>query len=239
MAESEVQNCPVCGKTVLPLSTLAQHVEECLAISEIKRETRAKTSKQTKGDTKKSSFFSSKKVDSKTTQKSPTNSQKRVVSFLAGKSDTSPPGKKAKLEDGKNIASSFFQPKKDNAKPIETITIKTDTKTPNTSSVKIVSKEIPSNQGGSSQNPVKLVSMRDASNKEKSSGKNEFIPLAERMRPCGLQDYVGQSKVVGGNSLLRSLLEANEVPSMILWGPPGCGKVGSSLLFAPIQHIIL
>ena len=61
--------------------------------------------------------------------------------------------------------------------------------------------------------------------KAQKSKTNQFTPLAERMRPKTLSEYVGQSKVLGNNSLLRTLLEANEIPSMIFWGPPGCGKV--------------
>ncbi|KAM9075545.1 ATPase WRNIP1 isoform 2-T2 [Megaptera novaeangliae] len=52
----------------------------------------------------------------------------------------------------------------------------------------------------------------------------EGKPLADTMRPDALQDFVGQGRAVGPETLLRSLLEANEVPSIILWGPPGCGK---------------
>ncbi|XP_074204089.1 ATPase WRNIP1 isoform X3 [Camelus bactrianus] len=52
----------------------------------------------------------------------------------------------------------------------------------------------------------------------------EGKPLADKMRPDSLQDYVGQGRAVGPETLLRSLLEANELPSLILWGPPGCGK---------------
>lgn len=50
-------------------------------------------------------------------------------------------------------------------------------------------------------------------------------PLAETLRPNTLDEYFGQSKVVGEQTLLRSLLESQEIPSLILWGPPGCGKV--------------
>lgn len=50
-------------------------------------------------------------------------------------------------------------------------------------------------------------------------------PLAEILRPNTLEDYFGQSKVVGQQTLLRSLLDSQEIPSLILWGPPGCGKV--------------
>lgn len=55
----------------------------------------------------------------------------------------------------------------------------------------------------------------------------EGKPLADKMRPDSLQDYVGQSRAVGQETLLRSLLETNEIPSLILWGPPGCGKVSA------------
>lgn len=50
-------------------------------------------------------------------------------------------------------------------------------------------------------------------------------PLAEILRPNTLEEYFGQSKVVGQQTLLRSLLDSQEIPSLILWGPPGCGKV--------------
>lgn len=50
-------------------------------------------------------------------------------------------------------------------------------------------------------------------------------PLAESMRPSTLEDYFGQNKVLGEDTLLRAVLQSQEVPSLILWGPPGCGKV--------------
>ncbi|XP_034744078.1 ATPase WRNIP1 [Etheostoma cragini] len=49
-------------------------------------------------------------------------------------------------------------------------------------------------------------------------------PLAETLRPNTLEEYFGQNKVVGQQTLLRTLLDSQEVPSLILWGPPGCGK---------------
>lgn len=49
-------------------------------------------------------------------------------------------------------------------------------------------------------------------------------PLAEILRPKSLGEYFGQNKVVGEHTLLRSLLDTQEIPSFILWGPPGCGK---------------
>jgi len=49
-------------------------------------------------------------------------------------------------------------------------------------------------------------------------------PLAERLRPQNLDEFLGQNKILGEQSLLRRSLENDKVPSMIFWGPPGCGK---------------
>ncbi|SNT20610.1 putative ATPase [Ekhidna lutea] len=49
-------------------------------------------------------------------------------------------------------------------------------------------------------------------------------PLAERMRPSKLSDLVGQEHLVGENGVLRRAISSGQVPSMILWGPPGTGK---------------
>jgi putative ATPase len=50
------------------------------------------------------------------------------------------------------------------------------------------------------------------------------IPLAERMRPVTLDDLAGQQHLTGKGSILRNAIEKGNVPSMILWGPPGVGK---------------
>jgi putative ATPase len=49
-------------------------------------------------------------------------------------------------------------------------------------------------------------------------------PLAERMRPRRLEDFAGQEHVLGPGTALRRAVEADQVPSLILWGPPGTGK---------------
>ncbi|MBA3707100.1 MAG: replication-associated recombination protein A [Bacteroidetes bacterium] len=49
-------------------------------------------------------------------------------------------------------------------------------------------------------------------------------PLAERMRPTSLDDYIGQKHLVGEGAILRNAIESNLLPSIILWGPPGVGK---------------
>ncbi len=51
-----------------------------------------------------------------------------------------------------------------------------------------------------------------------------LAPLAERMRPHSLEEYVGQQHLVGQSAVLRTSIESGILPSMILWGPPGVGK---------------
>jgi len=53
---------------------------------------------------------------------------------------------------------------------------------------------------------------------------NNLPPLAERMRPKNLDDYVGQKHLVGKGAVLRKAIESGNLPSMIFWGPPGVGK---------------
>lgn len=50
------------------------------------------------------------------------------------------------------------------------------------------------------------------------------VPLAERMRPTRMEDYLGQHHLVGPGKLLANAIDKDRVPSMILWGPPGVGK---------------
>lgn len=50
------------------------------------------------------------------------------------------------------------------------------------------------------------------------------VPLAEKMRPYSLDDVLGQVRILGKNSMLRRSISSGKIPSMIFWGPPGCGK---------------
>jgi putative ATPase len=57
-------------------------------------------------------------------------------------------------------------------------------------------------------------------------------PLAERMRPRNLDEFVGQLHVVGEGSIIRNAIEQDRIFSMILWGPPGCGKTTLARIIA-------
>ena len=58
----------------------------------------------------------------------------------------------------------------------------------------------------------------------KTSGISAHAPLAERMRPRGMAEFTGQEQLLGEGRILRSMIESDNLSSLIFWGPPGCGK---------------
>ena len=75
---------------------------------------------------------------------------------------------------------------------------------------------------------------------------DEGAPLADRMRPTRLEDFVGQQHLVGPGKPVRRLLEKDRIGSLILWGPPGTGKTtlariiahGTRMDFVPFSAVL-
>ena len=59
-----------------------------------------------------------------------------------------------------------------------------------------------------------------------------MTPLAERLRPKTLDEYIGQKHLVGPGAILRKMIDAGRISSFILWGPPGVGKTTLAQIIA-------
>ena len=67
---------------------------------------------------------------------------------------------------------------------------------------------------------------------------DQGIPLAQRLRPKTLDDVIGQKHLVGEQGVVRKLLKTGFIPSMILWGPPGCGKTTLAYLLSTLTNSV-
>lgn len=70
-----------------------------------------------------------------------------------------------------------------------------------------------------------------------SAQNSENFPLAERLRPSLIEDYVGQKHLIGPGKPIRIMIEKNDITSMILWGPPGTGKTTLALLISYLVNL--
>ena len=81
----------------------------------------------------------------------------------------------------------------------------------------------------------------DLFSQQRESNRQRVAPLAVRMRPRTLDEFVGQQHFAGAGRLLRRTLEADRLSSMVFFGPPGCGKTiaGTTGLKGPIRQIVV
>jgi len=74
----------------------------------------------------------------------------------------------------------------------------------------------------------------DLFNREGKEFLGREAPLADRLRPKKLEEFVGQDHLLGPGKVLRQAIESDHIPSMILWGPPGSGKTTLAMLIASV-----
>lgn len=76
----------------------------------------------------------------------------------------------------------------------------------------------------------------EATAAEEKKNKNKYEPLAQRMRPRNFQEFIGQEESMGKGRYLRRMIEQDQLPSMILFGPPGTGKTTIAMMIAGITN---
>ncbi len=82
--------------------------------------------------------------------------------------------------------------------------------------------------------PLPSMNSGQALSKERGKGSGQNSPLADRIRPESLEDFLGQDEIVGQGKLLRQAIESDNLPSMIFWGPPGSGKTTLAFIIAKL-----
>uniref|UniRef100_A0A8C6V4T4 WRN helicase interacting protein 1 n=1 Tax=Neogobius melanostomus TaxID=47308 RepID=A0A8C6V4T4_9GOBI len=154
--------------------------------------------------------------------------------------DSGPPVKKARNNNAESSVSSSSSSTSSSSAPTPIFSVFQSNKSkpsalgdrnsftkPNSKGVKRGLTEEPGQESADKPNGSSSYGTDSACNNRDMARRSLFTidkPLAEILRPKSLEEYFGQNKVVGEHTLLRSLLETQDIPSFILWGPPGCGK---------------
>lgn len=207
--------CPVCSRSFVNW-TINQHIEDCLLRSSVEKEANQNIASsvnkfsesselaQSRRNMKSSSFVAGIKKLSKSPESVDSRKNMKSSSFVAGKKLSKSP---ESVDSRKNkSACSFTSPPLKRAKM------------ENSQTTSVLKQNGQQYQTTAKQNP------QQETNGPKAK-RDKFVPLAEKLRPRTLEEYVGQTQILGDKSMLKKLLEADEIPSMIFWGPPGCGKV--------------
>lgn len=193
--------CPIC-KLFFPIKSIEEHVNECLEESEniCAKEVPVPSPiiSQEKPAPPKRVFgiFNS-----------PSSAAKRVCRDVSSNPPPSPAPAPAVLVASAAPASSIVEILEDNSNGIEG-----EQQQQQDNNVVSSNENVPKPQSPAPR--IQVAGWPAESNK----------PLAERVRPDNIEDYVGQEQIMGRNAILRKLFDSGSIPSMVLWGPPGCGK---------------
>lgn len=221
MAEaSGTASCPICNKPV-PLEAMNNHLDICLLPGGKELHSEQQEPGESQGTTLISSSLPSHPPQPFSAPVFTSQLQPVQSSLLRKRS--SPSTSPSSSSGSKQSFLSFGQ----TAQP--QLSTSTPAKPPPAKARKLVRSSVATKQStdpsdrGETENTVP-----SHDGKEKTSSKLS-APLAELMRPSTIVDYVGQENVIGKNAILRTILESGNVPSLIFWGPPGCGKVWSPI----------
>ncbi|KAK7114506.1 ATPase WRNIP1-like [Littorina saxatilis] len=235
--------CPICGQT-FPQATINSHVNECLNSSDDNDRSSARQSAEADdesgGHTRVSNAPTKRKGSSNWGSLQPMKSSTQADSSVSSAPSSAP--KRARktpaAKDARRDASTVSDNKTETADHVKVTSVREQSAADQEGSKhfhtpgslrKHTVPSLPSTK--SIITPTSQPQSQPLSSKP-SSSKESFAPLAERVRPKDLEDYVGQDKAVGKESMLYSLLSSDHIPSVILWGPPGCGKTTLARIIA-------
>ena len=221
MTQSKEEQCPICSKS-FSVSQLYKHVNSCLDNQESKKSPSEEASEDTSGKAetpalKKRNTLSALGLKADTSSLS----QKKVK-----KTETKKPSLTSKLLEQKRLQAEIR--KRDKEIPLEEQfkAIAEDAMTQSRTQEKPLANDIEETK---LQKESKFL---QKAKEIKELKRQASIPLAHRLRPKSLDDFFGQEKLVGENGALRNIIQADIIPSFLLWGVPGIGKTSLARIIA-------
>ena len=221
MTQSKEEQCPICSKS-FPVSQLYKHVNSCLDNQESKKSPSEEASEDTSGKAE-----------------TPALKKRNTLSALGLKADTSSLSqKKAKKTETKkpSLTSKLLEQKR-----LQAEIRKRDKEIPLEEQFKAIAEDAMT-QSRTQEKPLandieetklqKESKFLQKAKEIKELKRQASIPLAHRLRPKSLDDFFGQKKLVGENGALRNIIQADIIPSFLLWGVPGIGKTSLARIIA-------
>lgn len=221
MTQSKEEQCPICSKS-FPVSQLYKHVNSCLDNQESKKSSSEEASEDTSGKAE-----------------TPALKKRNTLSALGLKADTSSLSqKKAKKTETKkpSLTSKLLEQKR-----LQAEIRKRDKEIPLEEQFKAIAEDAMT-QSRTQEKPLandieetklqKESKFLQKAKEIKELKRQASIPLAHRLRPKSLDDFFGQEKLVGENGALRNIIQADIIPSFLLWGVPGIGKTSLARIIA-------